>query len=539
MQRGVIKNWPRLSHYMTPLQWLRETSKDVPALFCELMALAGRVLPRPIGAVDRLDEQIARGRREAFGRRLWLLSWHRDPDGHWQARLSGPDLERTIERRALSRSWAIRRSERAMTRILAIRSRIGLGAGSDPGFPAGKGAASENSLRPVGDRPPRTSKPVGSPPSQLYSNRILMALHPLREALGQAGLRAYRNESSFKPEADAALARFQSLRDDLERQVRRGDLTVKAAREKTQAAAAQVKSSLGKQVEHFGAAPRVFLDRLIECSNARKRSREHMSVEGLHRETNRLLRQSLVEQQLMNRAGEFEGKTFVRSFTGSQPAPTLNTLLAFHDTSRNAGDEAAQEWARRQLEGMRARVTDPADQRRIDLACDRPDAVNPRLVAAYLEAVQAGDSDEIEPFVQNALESRDANACVAAFLLARDHPRGTAARWVREVLSRVGEFPDAALETLRADEAEARGNDIEAARAHADYAIALAEAQVSFSGVVPPTREEMERQDRLESKPVARLGQPIGLALDRRGYDPQSIDQQVALDLDAEGRDAE
>jgi len=67
---------------------------------------------------------------------------------------------------------------------------------------------------------------------------------------------------------------------------------------------------------------------------------------------------TLIEQQLQNRAREFEGKTFVRSFTGGQPAPTLDSLLRFHETSSLAGDEAAQEWSRRQLESARSLHTE-------------------------------------------------------------------------------------------------------------------------------------------------------------------------------------
>lgn len=356
-----------------------------------------------------------------------------------------------------------------------------------------------------------------------------MALHPFREALGLAGIQAFRHESSFKAAADAALAQFQALRESLEHQVRRGDLTVKVARETAEAAAARLRADLGNQVEGYSPVPKVFLDRLIEAGNARKRSRDHLSVEGLQRETNRLLRQTLIEQQLQNRAGEFEGKSYVRSFSGGQPAPTLESLLAFHETATHAGDEAAQEWARRQLESIRTWVTDPADQRRIDLACDRPDAVNPRLVAAYIEAVRNGGPDAAEPFVENALESRDANACVAAFLLAREEPRGTAVRWVRDVLNSLSEYPDSALATLRSIEAEARGSDSEAARAQADYAIALAESQLRFSGVEPPTEEELARAERIKAKPVARLGQPIGLALDRRGFDPATLAEEAEL----------
>ena len=351
-----------------------------------------------------------------------------------------------------------------------------------------------------------------------------MALHPFREALGQAGLRAFHQESAFKAESDAALGRFQACRDDLERQVLRGDLTLKIAREKTQSAADQLKASLRKQAEGYSPVARVFLDRVVEASNLRKRTREQLSLEGLQRETNRLLRLSLVEQQLVNRAREFEGKTYVRSMSGGQPAPTLDSLLAFHETATHAGDEPAREWARRMLEGMRTRVVDAADQRKLDLACERPDAVNPRLVASYMEAMRECDWGEMETFVTEALDGRDANACVAAFLLAREAPAGIAARWVRDVLNGLNQFPDAALETVRSVEAEDRNSDSEAAKVQAEYAVALAEAQVRFTGVETPSDEELARQARIRSKPAAKLGEPLGLALERRGFTTDELE---------------
>ena len=83
-------------------------------------------------------------------------------------------------------------------------------------------------------------------------------------------------------------------------------------------------------------------------------------------------------------------------------------------------------------------------------------------------------------------------------------------------------FPDAAIAALRAAEAQARSEAAEAARAQADYAAAAAEAQARFDGVEPPTDADLARQARLRAKPVARLGEPIGLALDRRGADPSA-----------------
>jgi hypothetical protein len=351
-----------------------------------------------------------------------------------------------------------------------------------------------------------------------------MALNVLRDALGRAGLRAYHQDSPFKDEADAALGGFRAVREELEKQVKRGNLTPKVAREKAAEAAGRLRDDLTRRSEGYSPVPRAFLDRLIEASDARKRARDNLSIEGLQRETNRLLRQSLIEQQLLNRAGEFEGRAFVRPIHGGQPAPTLDRLLEFHETASHAGDEAAREWARRQLEGFRSRVVDPEDHRRIDLACERPDRVNPRIVGRYIEAMQGRDAVELETLAAQAIASRDANACTAAFLLARQEPGGPSVRWVRSVLSGLGEFPEASLETLRAFEADARRAEADAARAQAEYALALAEAEARFPGLEAPSAADVERHARVQSKPLAAPHEPIGLAFQRRGLTPEEFE---------------
>lgn len=118
MAQTYISRRPRLDHYLTPFRHLAWATGDGLALLCEVLTLSPFCL-------DRLDERLARARREAFGRRAWLLSWHREPDGSWRARLSGPDLERTVERTARTRACAVRRTARAAVRIRAYRARLG------------------------------------------------------------------------------------------------------------------------------------------------------------------------------------------------------------------------------------------------------------------------------------------------------------------------------------------------------------------------------------------------------------------------------
>lgn len=361
-----------------------------------------------------------------------------------------------------------------------------------------------------------------------------MALNPLLNALKDSGLRAFHQESPFKFESEAALGRLSELRSQLAQEVRRGNLTTKVAREQAAVAVALVREELSALAKDYSPVPRLFLDRLIDASNARKRAREHMSIEGLQRETNRLLRQTLIEQQLQTRKGEFEAKTFVRRQPGSQPVPTLDTLLQFHDAASNAGDDAAMEWTRRQLEVMRPQVVDPADQRRIDVACDRPDAINPRIVGSYVQTLAEFDVEAMELFVDNAIDSRDANACVASFLLARETEGAMSVRWVRKLLNNLGAFPESALSTLRTLEAECRDQDQQAARAHVDFALNVAETHARMIDLETPSDFEIERDQRIRSRPVAKLGEELGLTLNRRGAFAEELADESVTSLDGD-----
>ena len=352
-----------------------------------------------------------------------------------------------------------------------------------------------------------------------------MSQNPIR---GEGGPRGLADAPTPPASADGPLAGFRSLTQDLRRQVAHGDLTPKVARDRAAEAAERLAAALDRPGSETPTPPRPFLDRLIAASNARTRARANISLEGHQRETNLLLRQGLIEQQLATRAAEFEGRAFARNMHGGPPAPTLTGLLAFHESAQLDGDEAAQEWGRRQLESFRPRVAEPEDLRRLDRACDRPDRVNPRIVAAYVEALRGHDPAELETFVAHALEGRDASACTAAFELARESPEGLAPRWVRSVLDGLGEFPDAALAGLRHREVEAARDADEAARSRAQALAETARGEARLSDLVAPSAAELARQARVDAKPLAGPEQAIGLALDRRGLDAEEFRARLA-----------
>ena len=196
----------------------------------------------------------------------------------------------------------------------------------------------------------------------------------------------------------------------------------------------------------------LFLNRTIDTINQRARSRESVSLEGLQRETNRLLRQLVIEQQIQGRRREFESMAF--GWFVDRPLSPLEKLLAFHEFATNSGDEAAREWARRKLVESREEIANPATLRQIDDACSRPDVFDRRLADRYVAAMEDQDNDALERFLVEAVASKDVNACVAAFLLAHGSEEGTRSRWVRLVLNAMTDFPDAALRAMRAIGAE-------------------------------------------------------------------------------------
>lgn len=350
-----------------------------------------------------------------------------------------------------------------------------------------------------------------------------MALNPHRESLTRMAIATRRDASPFHEAADAALARFRTARGELERQVRRGELTPKVARRQAEEIAASLRSDLLQKAIQPPPVLHSFSDRLMQAAEQRKRSSQNQTAEALQRETNRLLRRTLVEQQIVNRTLEFEGRTFVRPLAGGVPAPTLESLLSFHAEAEHAGDDAAQEWARRQLEGLRPQSASSEEIQRIDAACERPDRVQPRMVARYVEALTDAPTEELERFVDEAIGSGDASACCAAFVLAREAPVGEAARWVRLVLESLGTFPDAALGTLRAWDAEACRQETESARSHAEYLAALAETEIRGLDTAAPTADDLRRQHRMAQLPAAAADQPIGLKPARRGLSAEEL----------------
>jgi hypothetical protein len=331
---------------------------------------------------------------------------------------------------------------------------------------------------------------------------------PLNEALGRRYVRRPAIDTPFQKVAEDALATFRAARTNVEKRVKTGDLTLKAAREEVAQAAALLRESLASRSNRYSPVSSVFAERLADGAARRAEANRRRGLEDLQKETNELLKKSLVEQQIQARSGEFEGITHVRPIAGGQPATSVDRMLAFHEDSTRAGDDAGREWARRQLEGLRSRAYSEEEQLQIDRACQRPDRVNERLVSATIDDLDSRGDSELEVYVTHALESLDATSCVAAFILARRATDPIDRPWVRRILQALESFPDAALASLADWETKERIAEAEAARTYAEYAIELADSEAKLKGLRPPTEIELTRLSRLANLPLSRPSSP-------------------------------
>ncbi len=344
-----------------------------------------------------------------------------------------------------------------------------------------------------------------------------MPLNPHAAGLRAAGLDANRLASPFRALAENALNTFRQLRDELKQQVRSGELTLKVARARAALSATTLRHGLDQELQARLANTDAFQDRLFLVADKRRAAAAAPSLEQLQQETNRLLQQTLIEQQLQSRVLEFEARAHVRPLNGGQPAPTLQSLLAMHQQASQDDDAAAQEWARRQLQAFKPRVLLDEDRNQIEAACDRPDQVNPAIVSKYIQALEVASSAQLDRFLEEALSSQDASACCAAFVAARAQADGQASAWAVKVLHSLSDFPAPALESLQNREHQLREASAVAARAAVEFVAALADEEASLPGLKQPTEAELAAMARVLARPIAGPDEPIGLTLSRRG----------------------
>lgn len=327
-------------------------------------------------------------------------------------------------------------------------------------------------------------------------------------------IRAAQTPSAFATHAAEFVDTFASHRAAVESQIRAGDLGLRQAREHLAKLAAQATADLAERAGRFTVVP-PHLRQLIDRAEATQRTaRESKGTDALLRDLIALHRETIRESQLATRAQTFQARrdaiesAIDLNHKRGQPG-TLAGLRAYHDEAVASGDDAATEWARRELRAMRPTVG-PDDQRTIDHVTRRPDVVTPSLVSEHLADLQRMDDTGRAAFAAKVAAEPDASAAVALWSFAAAF-EGKAGDWRNKALASIDTLPEAAVADLSRWESTHRQADADAARVHADLAADRIRQLASLEGVEPPSAQDLALQA-VAARESARIAERSGSA---------------------------
>jgi hypothetical protein len=298
--------------------------------------------------------------------------------------------------------------------------------------------------------------------------------------------------SPFRPIAEGTLADLRSIRGLAVAQVKSGDMTVKVARESLKIHADKLASDLREKATRFSTVPAHFAAVLTLADETR--ARREKKPDELQRENNALLRRMITVQEIANRTPEFERslKRLDVQRSGTSDHATLDGMFAFLDDAKR--DPVATEWAKRQLAERRHTTASQSDRSRIEAALASPGEVSDSMVESYIGALKDVTEPVRAAFAKEALESADASACVAAFVVCQQLAQAELAEdWTRDFLgkTRTLEFPEVALDALLTNAAERQQSERSAALVVTDWVAAAATELAELRDVVPPTENEL------------------------------------------------
>lgn len=327
---------------------------------------------------------------------------------------------------------------------------------------------------------------------------------------------------AMRTEIESRVADFQTRRDDISQLVREGEMTLKAARQRTNELAGELHAFIQKSVENLRNQRPVISVRLAETLNKLRRASH---PEDLQRKTVELLANNLVELQIANRKAEFESKTYTRSSATSVPAPSFDKLFELFDSACESGDSAAVEWARRQLEQMRHVAVAEELRERIDIVCDRPGTLNRRLIEKYQHALSArlGEPGFAEAFLEKALDQNDANAAAALVEMVRKIPDAVRPDAANRLAEKLEQLPARALAYVTQVDKDVRQHELEALDQFQANCQEWISDSAALNDLKQPSEADLARQARLASLPAMALGQPVGLVIGQQGQ-PQSTE---------------
>lgn len=305
---------------------------------------------------------------------------------------------------------------------------------------------------------------------------------------------------------------FRKRREDLAQLVREGEMTLKAARQRAAELADELVRAVDGMTQKEKAKTPILSRKLAEAQRTRSRK---VTAEEAQKKTLELLLHNLTELQIANRKEEFEARTYVKSATNMNPAPSVEKLFAVLDEATESGDAPAIEWCRRSLERLRDFLPDESVRDRIDIACDRPGVLNRRLIQKYREAIapRLQERGFVEALLDKAVEVSDANACAAIFEIARNAPDLMRSETTEYVATAIERIPDQAIRFAQRTDREAAAEEAARIERFVETSLAWVERTAQLEEIRQPTEAETRRLERLAGMPPQAIDEPIGLAV--------------------------
>jgi hypothetical protein len=339
-------------------------------------------------------------------------------------------------------------------------------------------------------------------------------LRPQKKQLTQSEneLRQYL-PAAMRQRLEPVLDEFQMRRNELYSLVREGEMTLKFANTRVRELSEIVQSKIQDSLNDFRSQTSPLSDALV---SAMKSKQVEESMPHAQKKMLDLLRANLVESQIMNRIKEFESRTYQRNSADQQPTPSVMKLMEMVQKARLDNDDSALEWARRQLEQLRPFVFSETLKDQIDLLTSRPGTVNRDLVEKYkLQIKNYWETPRvIQRFLERGIETRDANACLAVFEMARTNQENTPLELIESISKNMKSFPEFVLNYAAECDAIQKVQETEQLSQLETLASAYLDAGSDLGDVEVLTERELGMQRRIEALANSENPAPLGLVPD-------------------------
>jgi hypothetical protein len=341
--------------------------------------------------------------------------------------------------------------------------------------------------------------------------------------------------NKIKTRLESRLSDFRDRREQLIELVREGEMTLRFA----SARARELAEGLGSEIRND-------LEGLIQNRSVLAKSLQNsvqikqkaQSADEIQRQSLELLKANLVELQINNRKVQFESKTYVRNATNQLPTPSVDKLFELLAEATQARDDAAVEWSKRQLEQLQPYVVSENLKDRIDLACDRPDRINHRIVAKYKEQIQEhiNNPEMLIALLDKAISVKDANACLAVYELVRGHSDQFSEEFQSQIAGRIERFSEVVLNYVSEFERQHRLLEIQKIEEFSSLSKLYLDQSSDLGAIEPVTEKEAELKRRRDALGDRGAITPMGLIPGQSLH--HATEAQPNPDIDNEDKDS-